>query len=192
MNDLGTIAVAMGAGWASGVRLYGAIATLGLLHHFKLAQLPGSLSALSHPWIIGVSSLLFVIEFVADKVPAVDSVWDTLHTFIRIPAGAVLASTAFTQYPPHVTIVAGLVGGTLALGSHTSKTSNRILINHSPEPVSNWTHSAAQDISSFIVVAISPFFPVMTIGLVVVFIAIGFFMFSKAIPMIKKLRNPKN
>lgn len=190
--DWGTVAVAMGASWASGVRLYGAAATLGLLHYFKLTNLPGSLDALSHPWVIAVAIFLFVIEFLADKIPAVDSAWDAVHTFIRIPAGVVLASAAFTNYPTHITVIAGLIGGTLALSSHTSKSANRVIINHSPEPVSNWVHSVAQDITGIGVALLSPFLPFLTIVIVFLFVSIGTLIFVKALPLLKRRLKSKS
>jgi hypothetical protein len=176
----------MGASWASGIRLYACVATLGLLQHFKLTQLPGSLESLGHPWVIGVALFLFLGEFLADKVPVLDSGWDAVHTFIRIPAGIVLASTAFAKYPPHMMVIAGLIGGTLALTSHTRKSTNRLVINHSPEPVSNWTHSLWNDISGIGIVAMAPFFPIVTIGIVIVLFVISAFIIFKALPLLKK------
>ncbi len=184
----------MGASWASGIRLYACVATLGLLQHFRLTQLPGSLESLGHPWVIGVALFLFVGEFLADKVPVLDSGWDAVHTFIRIPAGIVLASTAFAKYPPHMMVIAGLIGGTLALTSHTGKSTNRLVINHSPEPVSNWTHSAWNDVSGIGIAAMAPFFPLVTIGLVIVLFVITAFIFFKALPLIRKTlaKRPKD
>ena len=125
-------------------------------------------------------------EFLADKVPVIDSGWDAVHTFIRIPAGIVLASTAFAKYPPYMMVIAGLIGGTLALTSHAGKSTNRLVINHSPEPVSNWTHSAWNDISGVGIAAMAPFFPIVTIGLVLVLFVVTVFIFFKALPLIRK------
>ena len=168
MNELATLAVAMGAGWASGIRLYGAIATLGLLEYFKLAALPGKLEVLGHPAVFGVALALFVCEFLADKIPYFDTTWDAVHTFIRIPAGAILASAAFAHYPSYVVVAAGLMGGSLALTSHASKSTTRAMINVSPEPVSNWTHSAVQDFGGIAIAFISVYFPILTIVLVLI------------------------
>ncbi len=184
----------MGASWASGIRLYAGVATLGYLQHFGLTKLPGSLEALGHPWVIGVSTLLFVGEFFADKIPLLDSGWDFIHTFIRIPAGVVLASMAFTKYPSHIIVIAGLIGGTLALTSHTGKSTNRLVINHSPEPVSNWGHSVWHDISGVAIVALAPFVPVFTIFLVAMLFLASCVILYRAWPYLKRpLFNwPKN
>jgi hypothetical protein len=108
---LGTLGVAMGSAWLSGINLYAAVATLGLLEHFGLAHLPGDLGLLGRWWVISLAAVLYLIEFVADKVPAVDSLWDAIHTFIRVPAGAVLASAAFAGFEPSVRVAAFLLGG---------------------------------------------------------------------------------
>lgn len=106
MNLIGTLAIAMGAGWVSGVNLYAAVATLGLLGRFANLRLPGELDVLASWWIIGIASALYLIEFFADKIPYLDSTWDAIHTFIRIPAGAVLAATAFGDFDRSVQVVA--------------------------------------------------------------------------------------
>jgi hypothetical protein len=129
---------------------------------------------------------LFVCEFLADKVPYFDSIWDAVHTFIRIPAAVVLASAAFANYPPHIVAIAGLLGGTLALTSHTSKSTNRLIVNHSPEPVSNWTHSVGQDIGGVAIAAMSPFLPILTITCVAILLIISFLILRKAWPYMKR------
>jgi hypothetical protein len=143
--DLTTLGFAMGSAWLSGINLYATVATLGLLQRFQFVKLPGDLGYLSHPWVIGAALSLYVIEFVADKVPAVDSVWDVVHTFIRIPAGAILAASAFAHFDPSVRILALLMGGTLALSSHGTKTATRLTANASPEPFSNILLSLFED-----------------------------------------------
>jgi hypothetical protein len=135
----------MGSAWLSGINLYATIATLGILQRLHFVQLPGSLSDLSHPWVIGVAVTLYVIEFIADKIPAVDSVWDVVHTFIRIPAGAVLAASAFAHFDPQIRILALLGGATLALSSHGTKAATRLAANTSPEPFSNILLSLIED-----------------------------------------------
>lgn len=127
----------MGSAWLSGVNLYATVLTLGLLQRFNLVHLPGDLGYLSHTWIIVIAGVLYVIQFIADKIPAVDSVWDMIHTFIRVPAGAVLAATAFAHFDPTVRAVAFLLGGGIALSSHGTKTATRLAANASPEPFSN-------------------------------------------------------
>jgi hypothetical protein len=111
----------MGSAWMSGVNLYATVLTLGLLQRFKLATLPGDLGMVGEWWVIGVAGGLYLIEFVADKIPAVDSAWDAIHTFIRVPAGAILAASAFANFEPSVRIIALLVGGGVALSSHGPK-----------------------------------------------------------------------
>jgi Domain of unknown function (DUF4126) len=135
--DLGTLGFAMGSAWLSGINLYATVLTLGLLQRFSLVHLPGDLGYLSHTWIIGTAGVLYVIQFIADKIPAIDSVWDMIHTFIRVPAGAVLAATAFAHFDPTVRVVAFLLGGGIALSSHGAKTATRLAANASPEPFSN-------------------------------------------------------
>ena len=135
--DLGTLSLAMGSAWLSGINLYATVLALGLLQRFHVAHLPGDLAYLSHTWVLVVAGALYAIEFVADKVPAVDSAWDMLHTFIRVPAGAILAATAFAHFEPSVRLVALLAGGGVALSSHSAKAATRLAANTSPEPFSN-------------------------------------------------------
>jgi uncharacterized membrane protein len=143
--DLTTLGFAMGSAWLSGINLYATVGTLGLLERYHVVQLPGDLGYLSHPWVIITALVLYVVEFVADKVPAVDSVWDVIHTFIRIPAGAILAASAFAHFDPAVRTLALLMGGTLALSSHGTKTATRLAANTSPEPFSNIILSLFED-----------------------------------------------
>ncbi|MGI9072677.1 MAG: DUF4126 domain-containing protein [Bryobacteraceae bacterium] len=135
--DLGTLGFAMGSAWLSGINLYATVLTLGLLQRFHLVHLPGDLGYLSHTWIIVLAGVLYAVQFVADKIPAIDSVWDMIHTFIRVPAGAVLAATAFAHFDPAVRLIALLLGGGIALSSHGTKTATRLAANASPEPFSN-------------------------------------------------------
>ena len=135
--DLSTLGIAMGSAWLSGINLYLTVLSLGLLQRFHLASLPGDLGYLAHTWVLVVAGALTAVQFLADKVPAVDSVWDVIHTFIRIPAGAILAAAAFAHLDPGVRIVALLVGGGIALSSHSAKTATKLAANASPEPVSN-------------------------------------------------------
>lgn len=140
-----TLALALGVGWASGVNLYAAVFMLGVLGATGNIVLPETLQVLTHPAVLTVAGVMFLAEFFADKIPGVDSAWDAIHTFIRIPAGAVLAAGAIGPVDPAIQLAAGLVGGSLAATSHATKTGARLLINTSPEPVSNWTASIAED-----------------------------------------------
>lgn len=145
MDALSTIALITGLGWASGVRLYAVLFFLGVLHHFEIYALPANLQVLAHPAVIAVSGVLFFLEFFADKIPGVDTLWDALHTFIRIPAGAILAAAAVAGNDPGLAIAAGLLGGVIAAGTHLAKAGGRALINASPEPFSNWVASFGED-----------------------------------------------
>lgn len=145
MDVLTATAMAAGLGWASGVRLYAVLFFLGLLQHAGIYALPANLQVLAHPTVMAVSGFLFFVEFFADKIPGFDSLWDALHTFIRIPAGAVLAAAAVAGGDPTLGIAAGLLGGVIAAGTHLTKAGSRALINTSPEPFSNWTASFSED-----------------------------------------------
>ena len=181
MNLLSTLAIAMGAGWVSGINLYAAVATLGLLGRFAHLKLPGELDVLTHWWIIGLAIALYLIEFVADKVPYVDNIWDAIHTFIRVPAGAVLAATAFGDFDRGVQVAAFLLGGGLALSAHGTKAGARAAINLSPEPASNIVVSLAEDVIAVGSVLLSVFAPVVLIILIGLFLTISFFMLRRIV-----------
>ena len=142
---LQTVALASLLAWASGIRLYCVIFAVGLAGHLGYIELPAGLKVLQHPWVIGTAGFMLVVEFLADKVPAVDSAWDAIHTFIRIPAGALLAAGATGDTLTALTVAAGLLGGTITAGTHFTKAGGRALINASPEPFSNWTASFTED-----------------------------------------------
>jgi hypothetical protein len=144
---LQSITLAMGASWASGVNLYAAILTLGVLASTGNMVLPPELQVLQHPLVLTAAGLMFAVEFFADKIPGLDTGWDALHTFIRIPAGALLAAGAISEVNPDLAVAAALVGGTIAAGSHVTKAGSRVVINASPEPFSNWFASLGEDIA---------------------------------------------
>ena len=139
------LALAAGAAWASGINVYAVILVLGLLGSTGYLTLPADLEILMNPFVITAAGLMYCVEFFADKTPGVDTVWDAIHTFIRIPAGAVLAAAALGEMDPAVQIAAFIVGGGLAASSHAAKAGTRVMLNTSPEPVSNWTASVAED-----------------------------------------------
>jgi hypothetical protein len=145
MNPVETLGLALGAGFSSGLNLYATIATLGLLQRFDVIHLPVSLQVLSHPWVVGIAIALYLIEFFADKIPYVDTVWDAIHTVIRPPAAALLAYSASGGVPPEWRWGAALLAGGVALTSHGTKASARAAVNASPEPFSNWTLSFGED-----------------------------------------------
>jgi hypothetical protein len=139
------LSLAAGLAWGSGLRLYLTVLLAGVFERLGLIHLPATLSVLSSPWVIGAAAVLTVAEFLADKIPAVDSLWDAIHTFIRIPAGAMLAVGALGHADPALLTIAALAGGTLAGTAHLAKAGTRALINLSPEPVSNVIASSAED-----------------------------------------------
>ena len=149
MDIIASIALGAGAAWASGINVYAVILALGVLGGTGHLVLPPDLQILTNPLIIAAAGFMYCVEFFADKTPGVDSVWDALHTFIRIPAGAMLAAGTFGHLDPVLQIVAFLLGGTLAATSHATKAGARVFINTSPEPVSNWTASLTEDVIAF-------------------------------------------
>lgn len=146
MNELTPYVLAAALAWASGIRLYAALFIIGLGHKFGWMSLPHDLQLLSHNWVLTATGLLLLMEFFADKIPAIDSAWDVLHTFIRIPAGALLAAGIIApEDGPAWALAAGLIGGTITAGTHFTKAGGRALINTSPEPFSNWSASVLED-----------------------------------------------
>ncbi|MDR2219400.1 MAG: DUF4126 domain-containing protein [Methylobacillus sp.] len=139
------LALAAALGWASGVRLYLVVLIVGLAGYLDWAQLPEGLHVLAHPIVIAASGFMVFVEFFADKIPGLDSLWDFTHTAIRIPAGAALAASVFGADHATLATVAAIVGGSLAATAHTAKTTTRAAINTSPEPLSNIGVSLAED-----------------------------------------------
>jgi len=179
MNLISTIAIAMGSAWVSGINLYACVATLGLLSRFTHLQLPGELQAVNSWWVIGVATTLYVIEFVADKVPWIDSTWDVIHTFIRVPAGAVLAAAAFGDFDRSIQLIALLLGGGLALSSHGTKAATRALLNTSPEPITNFVASIVEDVLAIGSTVAAVFFPILLFIIVGVGLCISVYLFNR-------------
>ncbi len=177
MEWFSTLSLALGSAWTSGINLYATVSVLGLLQKFTSIELPGGLEVLENWWIIGIAGGLYLIEFVADKVPYVDSVWDVIHTFVRVPAGAVIAYAATTDMDATVVVAATLLGGGLALSSHGTKAAMRGVVNLSPEPVSNWTLSIVEDVIAFGGTLLAVFAPVL-IAIVLLVFAAGFIWFA--------------
>ena len=167
------LSLAAGLSWGSGLRLYLTVLVAGVFARLGLIHLPDTLSALASPWVIGVAGVLTVAEFLADKIPAFDSLWDAIHTFIRIPAGAVLAAGALGHADPALLTVAALAGGTLAGTAHLAKAGTRALINLSPEPVSNVVTSTAEDGLVFGGLLLALFVPVLFLLLMVGFLMLA-------------------
>ena len=147
MGTLQALSLAMGTAWTSGINLYATVAALGIAGRAEMIKLPADLQVLMHPAVIAVACVMYVIEFFADKVPYVDSGWDVLHTFIRVPAGAILAARSLGDMNPALELVALLGGGAIALAAHGTKATTRLAINASPEPFSNWFASVTEDLA---------------------------------------------
>ena len=146
LDFAGLLALAAGLGWASGLRLYATLFVVGIAGRLGWIVLPDGLRLLEHPWVLGAAGLMLVAEFLADKIPLLDSVWDTVHTFIRIPAGAALAAMVFGGQGVEWQTAMALLGGSLAAGTHFTKAGTRAIINASPEPFSNIAASLGEDL----------------------------------------------
>ncbi len=175
------IAVTLGVGWASGINLYAAILALGLMERLGYATLPAGLEILADPLVIAAAALMYMVEFVADKTPGVDTGWDAIHTFVRIPAGALLAAGAIGDVAPAAELAAAIVGGGMAAGSHSLKAGSRALINTSPEPFSNWTASVAEDVAVIAGLWIALHSPLLFLVLLGVFIAVLIWLLPKIV-----------
>ncbi|MGE0102614.1 MAG: DUF4126 domain-containing protein [Blastocatellales bacterium] len=186
---IATIGTAMGSAWLSGINLYATVVTLGVLDRLKLVKLPGGLDMLGEWWVIGLAGAMYAIEFVADKIPAVDTAWDAIHTFIRVPAGAILAASAFAEFDPAVRIVALIVGGGIALSSHGTKAATRLTANTSPEPVSNIALSIGEDILTFGSAVLMAFYPIVIMIVVIVFLIIAIWLVPKIVRALRRMLN---
>lgn len=187
MEWFSTLSLALGSAWTSGINLYATVTVLGLLQKFGATKLPGGLDVLDNWWIIGVAGGLYLVEFFADKIPYVDSVWDVVHTFIRIPAGAIVAYAATSQLDSSITVPAALVGGGLAFASHGTKAAARVGANFSPEPVSNWALSFVEDGIALIGVVLAVFAPVLIAAVLIVFLLFFIWFFPKVLRAVRKL-----
>jgi len=180
VTELSTlIALTLGVGWASGINLYAAVLALGMAGATGYTDLPAGLEIVENPLVIGAAGLMYAVEFFADKVPGVDTGWDTLHTFIRLPAGALLAAGMFDDQSMGLELAAAIVGGGLAATSHATKAGSRVLINTSPEPFTNWTASIAEDISVFGGVWLMLNQPWTFVGLLIVFLLLLVWLLPK-------------
>lgn len=184
---LATLGTAMGTAWLSGINLYATVVTLGVLQRFELVKLPGGLNVLGEWWVIILAGAFYLIEFVADKIPAVDSAWDAIHTFIRVPAGAILAATAFAEFDPAVKVVAMIAGGGIALSSHGTKAATRLAANTSPEPISNIALSIGEDVFAFGSTILMAFFPILILIVVAIFLILLIWLGPKAVCALRRL-----
>ena len=189
MSPLETLGFALGTSFASGLNLYATVAAAGLFQRFGIIQLPDNLQVLASPFVLGIAVVLFVVEFIADKIPYVDSVWDVVHTFIRPPAAALISYSAFGHVPEEWKITAALLAGGVALTSHGAKATTRAAANTSPEPISNWTLSALEDALAVFLAWMAAEHPILTAAIVVVLVILAVLLIWKLIGYVQVLRD---
>ena len=187
MDIAQTIALTMGVAWASGINLYAAILMLGVMGTTGNLALPADLQILTDPMVMGAAGLMYFVEFFTDKVPGIDTAWDGLSTFIRIPAGAILAAGVMGDVGPAAQLAAAIAGGTLTAGTHATKAGTRVLINTSPEPVSNWLASVGEDVAVILGLWTALAHPVLFIVLLILFILFMIWALPKLWRGIKKV-----
>ncbi|MEP6607463.1 MAG: DUF4126 domain-containing protein [Burkholderiaceae bacterium] len=182
------IALATVLGFASGIRLYAVLLIVGLVGYAGWVDFPGGLAVLQHPWVLGAAGAMFVVEFVADKIPGVDSVWDAIQTFIRIPAGAALAAGVFGGMDNAAwTTVAAIVGGSLAATSHFTKAGTRAAANTSPEPFSNIGLSVVEDVGVAGLMWLLLSYPLVALGFVVGLLVLAIWLLPKLFRFIARV-----
>jgi len=189
MDTISIIALTMGVAWASGINLYATIFMLGYLGSTGNIDLPPDLMVVTDPLVMTSAGLMYCVEFFADKTPGVDTAWDALHTFIRIPLGAVLAMGAVGDMTPAVELAAFIVGGSLAGATHATKAGSRIVINSSPEPVTNWTASIGEDLLVVAGLWTALNHPVLFLVALVIFIGLMIWLLPKIWRGIKRIFN---
>jgi Domain of unknown function (DUF4126) len=185
MTPLETLGFALGTSFASGLNVYATVAAAGLFQRLGIVQLPDALQVLANPFVLGLAVVLFLIEFIADKIPYVDSVWDAAHTFIRPPAAAVLAYSAFGPVSEEWKVGAALLAGGVALTSHGAKATTRAAANTSPEPVSNWALSFLEDGLAVGLVWLAAEHPILTAGVVVLLVIVAVLLIWKLFGYVK-------
>ncbi|HEY7557964.1 MAG TPA: DUF4126 domain-containing protein [Candidatus Binatia bacterium] len=186
MGTIEALSLAMGTAWTSGINLYATVAALGIAGRSEMIQLPPELQVLTHPAVIVIACIMYVIEFFADKVPYVDSGWDVVHTFIRVPAGAILAARSLGDMNPALEFAALLAGGTVALAAHGTKATLRLAINTSPEPFSNWAASFTEDVAVLGSIWLVFNHPILMLILVVSFVALVLWLVPKLFRLAKR------
>ncbi|MCA9400604.1 MAG: DUF4126 domain-containing protein [Candidatus Omnitrophica bacterium] len=187
MEQLASLGLLMGGSWASGINLYLTVAALGILHRTETLTLPGQLDVFGHPLVIGVAIVMYCIEFVADKVPVVDSTWDAVHTFIRPAGGLLLGYLGGADFGPQWQVAAMLITGAIATDAHLTKAAARAAINTSPEPVSNSIASVTEDVSVVGVMYLIVTHPVVAVILVMLFIFFSIWFLTKMFHLLKKV-----
>ena len=184
-----TISLTMGVAWASGINLYATIAILGILGITGSITLPEKLAIVQHPAVIAAASFMYLVEFFADKMPGVDTGWDVLHTFIRVPAGVVLAAAATGDVSTPVVLSAAIVGGVVSGTSHLVKSGSRVMINASPEPFSNWTASVVEDVVVIGGLWTALHYPLVFLTSFLFFIILAIWLLPKLFRAVKKMLN---
>ena len=186
MGVIESLGLAMGTAWTSGINLYATIAALGIASRLQMIALPPSLEVLGHPLVITIAVVMYFIEFVADKIPYVDNGWDAVHTFIRVPAGAILAARALGEMHPALELAAILAGGGVALAAHGTKATARLAINTSPEPFSNWFASVGEDVTVLGGLWLSFHYPWLMLLFLALFLAFVAWIFPKIFRLAKR------
>jgi hypothetical protein len=174
-----TIALTMGVAWASGINLYAAILVLGIMGSTGNITLPPDLMILTDPLIITAAGVMYIVEFFADKIPGVDNGWDTVHTFIRVPLGALLAAAAVGEMKPSAIIAVALLGGGMAASTHATKAGSRVLLNASPEPFTNWFASLGEDVAVIAGLWTALHYPLVFIAFIIIFILLLIWLLPK-------------
>lgn len=181
METFQTFALASLLAWASGIRLYMVVFAVGLAGHLGYIDLPQGLHVLQHTWVIGAAGVMLAMEFLVDKIPGLDTIWDAIHTFVRIPAGAFLAAGATGDTLNALTVAAGLLGGTITAGTHFTKAGGRAIINTSPEPVTNWAASFTEDAMVLSSIWLVFWHPAVFVALLVLFLLLVIWLLPKVI-----------
>jgi hypothetical protein len=189
MSPLETLGFSLGTSFASGLNVYATVAAAGLFQRFGIVQLPDSLQVLANPLVLGVAITLFLIEFIADKIPYVDSAWDAVHTFVRPPAAALIAYSAFGEVPEEWKAGAALLAGGVALTSHGAKATSRAAANTSPEPLSNWILSLAEDGLAVFLAWMAAAHPLITAAVVVVLVILAVLVIWKLFSYLRVIRD---
>jgi hypothetical protein len=192
MDALNSLGILAGSSWGSGINLYLTIAALGIAHRLSLITLPGNLAMLDQYPVIGLAIILYLVEFVADKIPLIDSIWDSVHTIIRPLGGAALGYMALGNYGPLAQIPAALATGSIALDSHLTKATTRVAINTSPEPFTNSIASVMEDISVAGILYLIIGHPVIAIILVAIFVLFSLWFLKKMFRFMKAIFRPSN
>ena len=187
MSLLSELGVLLGGSWASGINLYLTIAVLGIANRFGFINLPGNLDIISHPLVITVAVLMFVVEFFADKVPYIDSAWDSFHTFIRPAGAAYLAFTGMSGSSPEVQLSVAMMSGVVALDAHLTKATTRVAINTSPEPVTNIVASVSEDALVLVALWLIAAHPVIAGVLAISFIVFSIWFLKTMFHLLKKV-----